>query len=188
MFEAQGINQINGLVSTSIPSSPRQLALQIKSKKVPGQKLFIVIEKNRQGSCTLFYRKKFYEEASIVADHLLAYFLHLYGEGVLLLFDPYYQDLAKDAKWIEEQPYYEEELELNEAINDDVDLKWIIEEKLAAKKRVRIYKEDNVTMASYKTIDYINNSQQESNSQDGMESDQLYVSSAWGSEKPLVPY
>ena len=57
-----------------------------------------------------------------MADHLPAYFLHLYGEEVLSLFDLYYQDLAKDAKWIERQPYYEEELELNEAINDDVDL------------------------------------------------------------------
>ena len=90
MFKAQGINWIDEPVSTSIPSSPRQLALQIKSKKVPGQKLFIAIEKNYQGSYTLFYRKKFYEEASTVADHLPAYFLHLYGEGVLLLFDLYY--------------------------------------------------------------------------------------------------
>ena len=110
------------------------MALQIESKKVPGQKLFISIEKNHQGLYTLFYRKNFYKEASTVVDHLPAYFLHLYREGVLSLFDPYYQDLAKDAKWIEGQPCYEEELELNEAINDDVDLKWMIEEKLVAKR------------------------------------------------------
>ena len=42
---------------------------------------------------------------------------------MLSLFNPYYQNLAKDAKWIEGQLYYEEELELNEAINDNVDLK-----------------------------------------------------------------
>ena len=95
----------------------------------------------------------------MVADHLPAYFLHLYREGVLSLFDLYYQDLAKDAKQIEGQLYCEEELELNEAINDDVDLEWMIKEKPAAKKRVRIYKENDVTIASYKTTDYVNNSQ-----------------------------
>ena len=62
---------------------------------------------------------------------------------------------TKDVKWIEEQPYYKEELELNEAINNDIDLEWMIKEKLAAKKRVRIYEEDDATIASYKTTDYI---------------------------------
>ena len=57
-----------------------------------------------------------------------------------------------------------------------------------AKKRVRIYEEDDTTMALYKTTDYVNNFQQESNSQDGMESNQLYVSSAQGSEKPSALY
>ena len=64
----------------------------------------------------------------------------------------------------------------------------MIKKKLAAKKRIRIYEEDDVTMALYKTIDYVNNFQQESNSQDGMESDQPYVSSARGSKKLSAPY
>ena len=35
-------------------------------------------------------------------------------------------------------------------------MEWIIkEEKSSIKKRVRIYEEDNATMVSYKTLDYI---------------------------------
>ena len=98
IFEAQGILQINNPVLESIKESLRDLALKIKYKEQPGQKLFIVLEKNKSGSYILFYRKKFHEEASTMADHLPAYFLKLYKERVLNLFNPYYQDLVKDAK------------------------------------------------------------------------------------------
>ena len=46
----------------------------------------------------------------------------LYGEGILSIFALYYQDLARDTKWIKDQPYYEDKLDLNETINDKVDL------------------------------------------------------------------
>ena len=90
--------QIDGQVSEIIKESPRDLALKIECKSQPGQKLFIALKKNKNGSYTLFYRKKFYEEASTVVDRLPAYFLKLYKEGILSLFNPYYQDLAKDTK------------------------------------------------------------------------------------------
>ena len=44
---------------------------------------------------------------------------------------------------------------MNEAINNIVDLEWIIDKKRAKKKHVRIYKEDDATMASFKIIDYV---------------------------------
>ena len=50
----------------------------------------------------MLYKKKFYKEASTVVDHILAYFFKLYGEGILSIFVPYYQDLARDAKWIKD--------------------------------------------------------------------------------------
>ena len=58
----------------------------------------------------------------MVADHLPTYFLKLYRVGVLSIFILYYQDLAREAKWINKQLYYNDELELNEAINNNVDL------------------------------------------------------------------
>ena len=57
-----------------------------------------------------------------MVDYLPAYFLKLYRERVLSLFNPYYQDLVKDAKWINDQLYYNNKIELNEAINDYIDL------------------------------------------------------------------
>ena len=120
--------------------------------------MFAAIKNNKNGLCSLFHKKKFHKETSIVVDHILAYFLKLYREGVLIILDPCYQDIAIEAKWTDNQLYYEEELELNEAIKDDVDLEQITKEKPTAKKRVRIYEEDDATMASYNTSDYVINS------------------------------
>ena len=47
----------------------------------------------------------------------------------------------------------------------------MIDEKLAAKKRVRIYKEDDTTIASYKTSDYIQNQNQEDSSKESIDID-----------------
>ena len=44
----------------------------------------------------LLYKKRFHEEASTIADRLPAYFYKLYGDEVLHIFEPYYQDLVKD--------------------------------------------------------------------------------------------
>jgi len=90
MFEAQGILWVDGLVLDLIPESLRELALKIESQMYPRQKLFVVLEKNYSRNYTLFYRKKFYKEVSVVADYLPAYFLKLYGKGILTLFDLYY--------------------------------------------------------------------------------------------------
>ena len=47
----------------------------------------------------IFYRKKYNEEDIIIADHVPAYFIKLYGEEVPTIFNPYYQDLSKEAQW-----------------------------------------------------------------------------------------
>ena len=57
-----------------------------------------------------------------MADHLPAYFLKLYSSDVLSIFDLYFQDLATDATWVDNKPYYVDDLELHEAINNIVDL------------------------------------------------------------------
>ena len=87
---------------TSIRESPRSLLLKFESKEFPGYELFIALEKNKNSMFTLFYKKCFYKEASIITDHLLAYFYKLYREEVLHIFNLYYQDLAKDATRINE--------------------------------------------------------------------------------------
>ena len=76
----------------------------------------------------LFYKKRYHNEASTVVDHIPAYFYKLYGERVLQIFDPYFQDLARDVIQKEDQLYYNDELELNEAIQDYIDLEWMLEE------------------------------------------------------------
>ena len=72
------------------------------------------------------------------------------------MFDPYFQDLAREATQKDDKPYYDNELELNEAIQDDIDLEWILEEdQLSTRKRVKFYEQDDISMASLKIIDYV---------------------------------
>ena len=125
-FEAQGIMSVDSPVNDIlIKETPRELTLKIKSIEHSGQLLFIALEKNKCSIYLLFYKKHFHDKISIVADYLLAYFLKLYGNNILSIFDLYFQDLAKDTTWVNNQSYYEDDLELYEAINNTVDLEWI---------------------------------------------------------------
>ena len=47
--------------------------------------------------------------------------------------DPYYQNISRKAQRKEDQPCYEDELELNESINGTIDLECMIEDKPTAK-------------------------------------------------------
>lgn len=96
--------------------------MQIKSTLIPKHKVFIELENNCNRICSLFYCHKFHKEASTVVDHIPSYFYKLHGVEVLKIFDPCYQDITKEAKWINSQPYHADNLELNEVINNQVDL------------------------------------------------------------------
>jgi len=61
--------------------------LKIESMKQLGQLLFVALEKIKAGTFALFCKKYFYDEVSTVANHLPAYFLKLYSENVLSIFD-----------------------------------------------------------------------------------------------------
>ena len=99
----------------------------------------------------LIYKLKYHNEVSTVADHIPAYFLKLYRKGVLQIFDLYFQDLAREAMWKDDQLYYDDELELNEVIQDDIDLEWILEEdQPLTRKIVKFYEQDDASMASLK--------------------------------------
>ena len=64
--------------------------------------------------------------------------------------------LAKDATWVDNQPHYETDLELHEAINDAVDLERIEDiEQPNNKKRLRINKQDEASMNSCETTYYV---------------------------------
>ena len=93
--------------------------------------------------------------------------------------------MAKDATWIDDQPYYEDDLELYNAINNTVDLKWIEEEEQPSnKKRVQAYEQDDTSMTSFKTSDYVPGSAE---SVDSIEIDNPSDNSAQGSERPSAP-
>ena len=73
---------------------------------------------------------------------------------MLAIFDPCFQAIAHESQCKDDQPGYEYELELNEDMNDPIGIECMTEDKPLAKKRVSIYEEDDVTIASWKNTDY----------------------------------
>ena len=74
-------------------------------------------------------------------------------------------------------------MELNEAMNDHVDLEWIIEDKPTAKKYIRIYEEDNTMIASFKITDYLKGGAPDDSSNISIDINQSTSISAWSSQK-----
>ena len=77
------------------PSFPHELILSLESKENPGHSIFITIIKNWKENYDLIYKKKYYNEASTIATHLSAYLYEAYGDSILLIISPEYQDQAK---------------------------------------------------------------------------------------------
>ena len=90
--------------------------------------------------------------------------------------------MAKDATWINEQPYYEDDLELHNTINDIADVEWMEDvELLSTKKQVRVYEQDDTSIKSFKTTDYINGAESDA---DSIVTDLLPNHSAQGLARP----
>lgn len=124
-----------------------------------GQQLFAALEKNRNRECAFFHKKRFHNEASTATDYISVCLYKLYGVEILQRFDAYFQDLTKDTTQKNDQPYYNDELELNEALQDDIDLEWMLEEdKLSTRKQVKFYEQYDTSIASFKTMDHIKDS------------------------------
>ena len=62
----------------------------------------------------------------------------------------------------------------------------MVEEKLAMKKRERIYEEDEVTMALYETTNYIVGERIDDSSHESIEIDQSIDNSAQGPQRLLL--
>ena len=96
--EAQGITYIDTLISDKDPTTPRQIILGLKglTEDTKEENIFISIKKNSSGNFVLFYKKKFYCDASTIANYLPAVMQKQYTGNIMHIFDLYYQDLAKE--------------------------------------------------------------------------------------------
>ena len=73
----------------------------------------------------------------------------------MIVFALEYQDLVVTAVQKDSRPLYEDEIELHEAIIIEFNQMEI--KKPSTKKRVRIYAEDDTSIAFYKTANCVNN-------------------------------
>ena len=98
LSEAQGITYINAPISEKDSTTPWQIIISLKglTTETKDENIFISIEKNSFGNYILFYKKKFHYDASTIANYLLVVIQKQYSGDIMHVFDPYYQDLAKE--------------------------------------------------------------------------------------------
>ena len=72
LFEASGLKYLDSSISVSNNTIPRQVILNLKGlvEETKEEKIFISVEKNKNGNFILYYKKKFYRDASMIAEYL----------------------------------------------------------------------------------------------------------------------
>ena len=97
-YEAPGINYIDAPLSDKDKTTPQQIILGLKglTEETKDKNIFISIEKDQLRNYILFHKKKFYYNVLTIANHLLAVTNKQYSGDILYIFEPYYQDLAKE--------------------------------------------------------------------------------------------
>ena len=68
IFEAQGTLWVDSAASDAMKKSTWEVSLKMECQECPGQKLFIAIERSRIDNHLLSCKKKFHNEASVIAD------------------------------------------------------------------------------------------------------------------------
>ena len=124
-YEVSGIDYIDSPLSNKDKTTLRQIILSLKglTEETKDENIFISIEKNPSGNYTLFYKKKFYHDVSTITDYLPVVMDKQYNSNVLHIFEPYYQDMAKDVVLENGIPIHKEEKELNDNLDEQLD--WV---------------------------------------------------------------
>ena len=81
----------------------------------------------------LLYKKKFYLDVRTIAAFLTAIMAKQYGNNILSIFEPYYQDSAKDIIQEGGIPMSANYKEIKEALNKELD--WIITVELESEEK-----------------------------------------------------
>ena len=73
-FEAEGLAFIDSAISSSNKRTLRKLILDLNglSEENKEDKIFILVEKDYRGNILLVYKKKYYKDASTIADFFVA--------------------------------------------------------------------------------------------------------------------
>jgi hypothetical protein len=72
------------------------LSLKGLTKETKNENIFISIEKYCIGNYISYYKKKFYQDALVIADYLSAIMQRQYEKEIIYIFDLHYKELAKD--------------------------------------------------------------------------------------------
>ena len=120
------IQYLDGQINKKLPS-PRELILQLSSE-IDGRLIFVSIDRNYSDTgYEVKYKIKYEKEAKVIASKLGAYLVKDHGTAVYKIFSAEYQSLTKKCKWINDAPLFEEEVELENAIDTASSLDWVMD-------------------------------------------------------------
>ena len=150
---------IDSRISNDLLFSSLELILKLESKINPGVQLFVAIVKNWRGLYDLMHKKIVHNKASNVASYLLAYLLDTYGEKVLSIFNPFYQDQVRLVVWENNIALFDYKKDLEEENKIEFDFIDLINSETKSPKGIRIYEEVTVMIRMMKTADYVKDSE-----------------------------
>ena len=154
-----GLQYLDGNISKKIPFSPRELILQLISSI---DRSFIFVSVDRNYNDTAFevkYKLKYEKEAKITASKLGAYLVKKHGTTVYKIFTSDYQVLTRNCKWVNNAPLFEEDLELETALNAAASLDWLMDfsdmqpQNIAiASQLEKLIQEDDISVRTFTSI------------------------------------
>ena len=122
-FEVKELTFLDPAISLLDKCTLRELILNLKglSDKNKLKNIFILVEKDCKENIILLFRKKFHKDVSTITVYLSIVIAKQYGDSILLIFELYFQDLAKDVIWINRIPITKEEKDLEDALGEELD-------------------------------------------------------------------
>jgi hypothetical protein len=91
-FEAEDLTYLDSAISLSNKYTLRELILGLNRllEENKNEIIFILVEKDYKGNIILLYKKKFYKDASTIADYLLVVMTKQHEDSIISIFKLYY--------------------------------------------------------------------------------------------------
>ena len=98
VFEAADLSFVDSPISKEDKTTPREVILNLTSLEEENKevKIFISVEKDKNSNYILYYKNKFYHDASTITDYLVAVMVKQYPKPILHVFDAYHQEVVRN--------------------------------------------------------------------------------------------
>ena len=91
-FKASGLTFIDSLISKVDKTTPREVILRLTrlEKELKLTKIFILVEKDKNGNYLLYYKNKYNCNSSTMTNYLVVVIIKQYSKPIICIFNAYH--------------------------------------------------------------------------------------------------